>query len=202
MGIRRRDLLQPRTTAHWSRRITQRRFPIVTCSAGPTNSLRGAAFLTGAAGRDRHGHRPGTTTDLGFWCEDFHGETATAHLIGGVRTNFRMPDVLSIALGGGTHVRGGVEQHRTRAGLRVGFQLTRRALVFGGTDPDNDRHCRECRPGIQSAIRAGSRRSTADSLSLPSGPHPWPDRGCDRSDEDQQPPGAGVIAWWAEAISF
>ena len=41
------------------------RFPIVTCSAGPTNSIRGAAFLTGlqdAIVMDIGG----TTTDLGF----------------------------------------------------------------------------------------------------------------------------------------
>ena len=40
-------------------------FPIVTCSAGPTNSIRGAAFLTGlqdAIVMDIGG----TTTDLGF----------------------------------------------------------------------------------------------------------------------------------------
>jgi N-methylhydantoinase A/oxoprolinase/acetone carboxylase beta subunit len=108
------------------------RFPIVTCSAGPTNSLRGAAFLTGlqdAIVMDIGG----TTTDLGFLVRGFPRETATAHLIGGVRTNFRMPDVLSIALGGGTHVRGGAD------GIvlgpdSVGFELTRRSLVFGGTD--------------------------------------------------------------------
>jgi N-methylhydantoinase A/oxoprolinase/acetone carboxylase beta subunit len=108
------------------------RFPIVTCSAGPTNSLRGAAFLTGmqdAIVMDIGG----TTTDLGFLVRGFPRETATAHLIGGVRTNFRMPDVLSIALGGGTHVRGAAD------GIvlgpdSVGFELTRRSLVFGGTD--------------------------------------------------------------------
>jgi N-methylhydantoinase A/oxoprolinase/acetone carboxylase beta subunit len=108
------------------------RFPIVTCSAGPTNSIRGAAFLTGiqdAIVMDIGG----TTTDLGFLVRGFPRETATAHLIGGVRTNFRMPDVLSIALGGGTLVRG------TGTALRlgpdsVGYELDRRALVFGGRE--------------------------------------------------------------------
>ena len=59
------------------------RFPIVTCSAGPTNSIRGAAFLTGlqdAIVMDIGG----TTTDLGFLVRGFPRETATAHLIGGV----------------------------------------------------------------------------------------------------------------------
>jgi len=108
------------------------RFPIVTCSAGPTNSIRGAAFLTGlqdAIVMDIGG----TTTDLGFLVRGFPRETATAHLIGGVRTNFRMPDVLSIALGGGTHVRGSADQVLLGPDS-VGFELTRRALVFGGRD--------------------------------------------------------------------
>jgi N-methylhydantoinase A/oxoprolinase/acetone carboxylase beta subunit len=108
------------------------RFPIVTCSAGPTNSIRGAAFLTGlqdAIVMDIGG----TTTDLGFLVRGFPRETATAHLIGGVRTNFRMPDVLSIALGGGTRVRGTPD--RVALGPdSVGFELTRRALIFGGED--------------------------------------------------------------------
>jgi N-methylhydantoinase A/oxoprolinase/acetone carboxylase beta subunit len=108
------------------------RFPIVTCSAGPTNSIRGAAFLTGmqdAVVMDIGG----TTTDLGFLVRGFPRETATAHLIGGVRTNFRMPDVLSIALGGGTRVRG-TPDNLVLGPDSVGFELTRRALVFGGTD--------------------------------------------------------------------
>lgn len=108
------------------------RFPIVTCSAGPTNSIRGAAFLTGvqdAIVMDIGG----TTTDLGFLVKGFPRETATSHLIGGVRTNFRMPDVLSIALGGGTHVRG-TPDHISLGPDSVGFELTRRALVFGGKD--------------------------------------------------------------------
>ena len=108
------------------------RFPIVTCSAGPTNSIRGAAFLTGL--RDAIVMDiGGTTTDLGFLVRGFPRETATAHLIGGVRTNFRMPDVLSIALGGGTRVRGDADTI-VLGPDSVGFELTRRGLVFGGGD--------------------------------------------------------------------
>ncbi len=106
------------------------RFPIVTCSAGPTNSIRGAAFLTGmqdAIVIDIGG----TTSDFGFLVRGFPRETATTHLTGGVRTNFRMPDVLSIALGGGTLVR--FDGDRPRLGPdSVGYQLGERALVFGG----------------------------------------------------------------------
>lgn len=106
------------------------RFPIFTCSAGPTNSIRGAAFLTGlqeAVVADIGG----TTTDIGFLLRGFPRETATANYIGGVRTNFRMPDVLSIALGGGTIVR------ETPKGITlgpdsVGYQLKDKGRVFGG----------------------------------------------------------------------
>jgi N-methylhydantoinase A/oxoprolinase/acetone carboxylase beta subunit len=108
------------------------RFPIVTCSAGPTNSIRGAAFLTGmqdAIVIDIGG----TTSDFGFLVRGFPRETATAHLTGGVRTNFRMPYVLSIALGGGTIVR--FEGGRPRLGPdSVGYLLGERALVFGGRE--------------------------------------------------------------------
>jgi N-methylhydantoinase A/oxoprolinase/acetone carboxylase beta subunit len=47
--------------------------------------------------------------------------------IGGVRTLFRMPDLLSIGLGGGTEI------DFPRIGPRsVGFRLLQKALVFGG----------------------------------------------------------------------
>jgi N-methylhydantoinase A/oxoprolinase/acetone carboxylase beta subunit len=108
------------------------RFPILTCSAGPTNSIRGAAFLTGmqdAIVMDIGG----TTTDLGFLVRGFPRETATAHLTGGVRTNFRMPDVLSIALGGGTLVRFTGKEPKLGPDS-VGFELGKRSLVFGGRE--------------------------------------------------------------------
>jgi N-methylhydantoinase A/oxoprolinase/acetone carboxylase beta subunit len=51
--------------------------------------------------------------------------------IGGVRTNFRMPDVLSIGLGGGSVVRR--EGNAIKIGPRsVGYRLVREALIFGG----------------------------------------------------------------------
>lgn len=49
--------------------------------------------------------------------------------VGGVRTNFRMPDLLALGLGGGSLVRDG----GARIGPdSVGFELEQRALVFGG----------------------------------------------------------------------
>jgi len=109
------------------------RFPILTCSAGPTNSLRGAAFLTrlkDAVVIDVGG----TTSDFGFLVRGFPRETATTHLTGGVRTNFRMPDVLSIALGGGTRVRFDARGQVSLGPDSVGFRLGQQATIFGGFD--------------------------------------------------------------------
>jgi N-methylhydantoinase A/oxoprolinase/acetone carboxylase beta subunit len=90
--------------------------------------MRGAAFLSGldsCAVVDIGG----TTTDVGVVQRGFPREATTEVSVAGVRTNFRMPDVLSIGLGGGSRVRAaGV----TVGPDSVGYQLTRDALVFGG----------------------------------------------------------------------
>ncbi len=107
-----------------------KRFPVLTFASGPTNSMRGAAFLTGV----RDGivvDIGGTTTDIGSLQHGFPRQAATVVDIGGVRTNFRMPDVFSIGLGGGSLVRqkdGAV----TVGPQSVGYRLTREARVFGG----------------------------------------------------------------------
>ncbi len=106
------------------------RFPIMTCSAGPTNSIRGAAFLTGLD-QAIVADIGGTTTDIGFLLHGFPRETTTANTIGGVRTNFRMPDVLSVGIGGGSLVRR--EDGRVSVGpVSVGYRLQHEALVCGG----------------------------------------------------------------------
>ena len=104
------------------------RFPALTISSGPTNSMRGAAFLSGVddgivvdIG--------GTSTDVGALVRGFPREAAVAVQIAGVRTNFRMPDMLSIPLGGGSLV----EWNPLKIGPEsVGYRLTEEALVFGG----------------------------------------------------------------------
>lgn len=104
--------------------------PILTCSSGPTNSIRGAAFLTGlpdAIVVDIGG----TTTDIGFVTHGFPRETTAANYIGGVRTNFRMPDVLSIGVGGGSHVRE-VDGGWKVGPESVGFRLAEEGQIFGG----------------------------------------------------------------------
>lgn len=107
-----------------------RRFPVLTFASGPTNSMRGAAFLTGvkeAIVIDIGG----TTTDVGSLHHGFPRQAATVVDVGGVRTNFRMPDVFSIGLGGGTIISGGAEDLQVGP-KSVGYRLTREALVFGG----------------------------------------------------------------------
>ncbi|MET9227476.1 hydantoinase/oxoprolinase family protein [Lentzea sp. NPDC003310] len=106
-----------------------RRHPVVTFSSGPTNSMRGGAFLSGmddCAVVDVGG----TTTDIGVLHHGFPREASSDVVISGVRTNFRMPDVRSTGLGGGSLVR---REPELRVGPdSVGYRLADRALVFGG----------------------------------------------------------------------
>lgn len=81
-----------------------RRYPILTVACGPTNSIRGASYLSNLKNAIVV-DVGGTTTDLGVIQNGFPRESSVAVTIGGVRTNFRMPDVISIGLGGGSIVR-------------------------------------------------------------------------------------------------
>ena len=108
-----------------------RRYPILTIACGPTNSIRGASFLSkmeNAIVVDIGG----TTTDFGVIQNGFPRESSIAVTIGGVRTNFRMPDVVSIGLGGGSIIRE-VDGKITVGPDSVGYLITREALVFGGS---------------------------------------------------------------------
>src|SRR5882757_3540653 len=106
-------------------------FPVLTFGSGPTNSMRGAAFLTGledAIVMDVGG----TTTDIGALVNGFPRESSIAVEIGGIRTNFRMPDILSVGLGGGTRIR----LNGTAPAIgpdSVGYRLLEDAYLFGGS---------------------------------------------------------------------
>lgn len=103
-------------------------YPVLTFASGPTNSMRGAAFLSGlkdAIVIDVGG----TTTDIGVLQHGFPRVAALAVDIGGVRTNFRMPDTYSIGLGGGSLI----QTDPLKVGPQsVGYELTTKAKVFGG----------------------------------------------------------------------
>jgi N-methylhydantoinase A/oxoprolinase/acetone carboxylase beta subunit len=119
---------------------TAEKFPIFTFASGPTNSIRGAAFLSGI----EDGivlDIGGTTCDIGVLQHGFPRESSIDVDVGGVRTNFRMPDVLAVGLGGGTVIRSPTDQlselSSDLTGVSigpdsVGYQLLQKALVFGG----------------------------------------------------------------------
>ena len=105
------------------------RFPVLTISSGPTNSMRGAAWLSGV----RDGivvDVGGTSTDVGALVNGFPREAAVAIQLAGVRTNFRMPDMISIPLGGGSVVQ---LDPLSIGPESVGYRLSEDSLVFGGT---------------------------------------------------------------------
>lgn len=106
------------------------RYPILTIGSGPTNSLRGAAYLSGL--KDCIvADIGGTSTDVGIMVNGFPRQSAVAVEVGGVLTNFRMPDLISIGLGGGSIVT--VENGEIRVGPdSVGYEITKKALCFGG----------------------------------------------------------------------
>ncbi|PYI09726.1 hydantoinase/oxoprolinase [Aspergillus sclerotiicarbonarius CBS 121057] len=116
--------------------------PIQTFASGPTNSLTGAAYL---AGLDQRGR---TTTDSQVLVMDIGGTTSDVCAllpsgfprkapnfveVGGVRTAFPIPEVLSVGLGGGSRIRVDSAGDAVTVGPdSVGYRLTKDALVFGG----------------------------------------------------------------------
>lgn len=106
-----------------------RKFPVYCFASGPTNSMRGAAFLSGidnAIVCDVGG----TTADIGCLINGFPREANNVVEVGGVRTLFRMPDLISIGIGGGTIVH---ENPLSVGPDSVGFRLLEEARVFGGS---------------------------------------------------------------------
>lgn len=106
-----------------------RNFPVFTFSSGPTNSMRGAAWLC---------NEPnamvvdvgGTTADIGMLIDSFPRPSGSSVKIGGVLTNFRMPDVLALGLGGGSIVSADGHQIGPAS---VGRDLPSMGIAFGGS---------------------------------------------------------------------
>jgi N-methylhydantoinase A/oxoprolinase/acetone carboxylase beta subunit len=110
--------------------VQARQFPVYSFASGPTNSMRGAAFLSkreDALVVDVGG----TTTDIGALRHGFPREANNVVEVGGVRTLFRMPDLLSLGLGGGSLV---ALEPLAVGPTSVGYRLIDRARVFGGPD--------------------------------------------------------------------
>ena len=116
--------------------------PVKTFASGPTNSLMGAAFLQGfGQGGKTVANKQvivvdigGTTTDVcALLPSGFPRQAASFVEVGGVRTAFSMPDVFSIALGGGSRVKAYGETASVTVGPdSVAHRLLQDAIVFGG----------------------------------------------------------------------
>ncbi|HJQ55576.1 MAG TPA: hydantoinase/oxoprolinase family protein, partial [Vineibacter sp.] len=105
------------------------RLPVYSFASGATNSMRGGAYLSGlqdAMVIDVGG----TTTDVGQLKHGFPREANSVVKVGGVRTLFRMPDLMSIGLGGGSHV---TLDPLNVGPLSVGYRLLKDGIAFGGT---------------------------------------------------------------------
>lgn len=107
------------------------KYPVLTFASGPTNSMRGAAYLSGVKNA-LVADIGGTTTDIGMLSNGFPRESSVTVDIGGVRTNFRMPDILALGLGGGTVVSVNDDGSVKIGPQSVGYRLLTDGLVFGG----------------------------------------------------------------------
>ncbi len=136
-------------------------FPVLTISSGPTNSIRGA----GALSKVKDGvviDVGGTTSDGGMLVDFFPRESTQAAQIGGVLTNFRMPDVVAVGIGGGTIVR--FTDDTCQIGPdSVGYLLKEKALSFNGdTLTLSDFFIAENKIHIDGAIAVSDIKSTIE----------------------------------------
>ncbi|KAF5685053.1 d-amino acid hydantoin hydrolase (hydantoinase) [Fusarium circinatum] len=109
------------------------RLPIRTFSSGPTNSMRGAAFLVQGDLDEAMMvvDIGGTTSDVGILLENgFPRQQAAYSDFSGVRMNFSCLDIKSIGLGGGSIVR--IDSSVSVGPDSVGYKLPEEAVVFGG----------------------------------------------------------------------
>lgn len=106
-------------------------YPIFTIASGPAASVRGAVFLSDI----KNGtvvDVGGTSTDVAYIVNGFPRESSITVNIGGVKTNIRCPDLLSIALGGGTIIKNKGDKVLGLGPESVGYNLVRLGRSFGG----------------------------------------------------------------------
>ncbi|CAF1166019.1 unnamed protein product [Adineta ricciae] len=109
------------------------RWPVFTFASGPTNSMIGAAHLSGI--------QNGIVIDVGGTSIDFgvivNGRPRQTHanikLVDDIRVNVTVPDTYSLPLGGGTIIHVTEEDQSVQVGPNsVAYQLEQQALAFGG----------------------------------------------------------------------
>ncbi|SEC00856.1 N-methylhydantoinase A/oxoprolinase/acetone carboxylase, beta subunit [Tenacibaculum sp. MAR_2009_124] len=138
-------------------------YPVLTISSGPTNSIRGA----GALSKVENGiviDVGGTTSDGGVLINHFPRESTQAAQIGGVLTNFRMPDVVAVGVGGGTIVRF-IKDKCVLGPDSVGYRLKEKAIAFkGDTLTLSDFFIAQERLAIEGSIRVGELKNKMEEL--------------------------------------
>jgi len=103
--------------------------PILTIASGPTNSHIGAcrlSHLSDAIIVDVGG----TSTDIGLVLNGYPIRSLNQTSLGGVRLNFHAPDLISLPVGGGSHVA----QNLQVGPKSFGRDLKSHACIFGGND--------------------------------------------------------------------
>ena len=126
------------------------RWPVLTFASGPTNSMLGAAHLSGIKngividiggtsmdigvivdGRPRQTHVVGAPFfTLSFFLKHL---LKNVRLIDDIRVNIAVPDIVSLPVGGGTVIRVNHEEKSVQVGPdSVAYHLEQAALAFGG----------------------------------------------------------------------
>jgi len=107
------------------------KYPIFTVATGASNAIRGAFVLTGikdAVVCDTGG----TTSNVGVLVKGFPRESAQEVEIGSVRTNFRMPDIVSVGCAGGSIVTVADGRVVSVGPRSVGYRLVEDGISWGG----------------------------------------------------------------------
>jgi N-methylhydantoinase A/oxoprolinase/acetone carboxylase beta subunit len=105
--------------------------PLLTISSGPTNSFIGACKLSGSSNAIIV-DVGGTSTDIGMVVNGYPRRSMHNATIGGVCLNFRMPDVLALAIGGGSKIAADGTGQFLVGPQSCGKMLRSSAQIFGG----------------------------------------------------------------------
>ncbi len=105
------------------------KFPIFTIGAGPTNSFVGGAAIVGAKNAIVV-DIGGTSTDCGIVLNGLAKKSSSFVSISGVKLNYAMPDIVSIALGGGSILS--IDNDIKIGPQSVGKDLLTLSKSFGG----------------------------------------------------------------------
>jgi N-methylhydantoinase A/oxoprolinase/acetone carboxylase beta subunit len=158
------------------------RFPVLTFSSGHANSLRGAAFLTGLSDAVVI-DAGGSAMRIGTLVAGFPSEATSTVQVGGVRINSRMPNLLSVPMGGGSVVTGppwrvgpesvGARFHTDALGCGGGtvtaMDIAASAGLLEVGNPANAARLRAAAPEILAVIAAPLHRAVQRAGTVPNG---------------------------------